>query len=304
MNIENLRIQTYETASKGLPTISENSFQSFLFLVDSARKNQEKIKKKSQEQQEPTPSTSKAINTSASTTESNKDDSVDFLKNKIDSEQKEFSSNDQAQNKIELSSLKQAIGNLSVRTCQNFALELMKVIEILTISHNNHISCSQKEFKVTFSGEETKDIRILPEVDQTNEQGDITYVEGILPLQTSRYKFAVNKKLGKNDDPIQADLALEKLLLNNIIHNCFPTHWVRDVTCRGHGGRQSLVTIWNNQYPLKNPCEGLQQMGLGESRLQALIGMFKFLFNLQFSNFFHFLEFRSCCEKSSKSFLR
>lgn len=167
----------------------------------------------------------------------------------------------------DLKPLYSAISNVGIQSVKNCFVEVVKVLEILTTqtiqtSDSLPVSFNMNNF------DDFQSIRSIPEDDPTFEKDNVTYIEGILPISTRRYRIALRKKnTGKNNDQPSASV-----ILNNFIRYAFPKHWIVGVTLRGSAGNTSLISIWNFQDPLKNPCEGVFSNGLGECRLRALIG--------------------------------
>lgn len=119
--------------------------------------------------------------------------------------------------------------------------------------------------KVDNQSEATAYMNTIP-IDKTFEEGNKIMIEGILPLIASKYKKVSKLLCKKVEDRDPASY------LTLIVRYCFPTHWITDVTLRGSGGRKSLITLWNNKFPLTDPVSGPVETGLGEMRFKALIG--------------------------------
>uniref|UniRef100_T1KRP8 Uncharacterized protein n=1 Tax=Tetranychus urticae TaxID=32264 RepID=T1KRP8_TETUR len=114
-------------------------------------------------------------------------------------------------------------------------------------------------------GNEFKKIRIIPDLDKTFEKDNITYIEGILPVNAKKYRQAFKGKHPKNTE-------LEPTaILNTMVKSLFPKHWAIGVTLRGAGENQSLISLWNYANPLNNPCDGTFENNLGEMRFRALL---------------------------------
>lgn len=109
------------------------------------------------------------------------------------------------------------------------------------------------------------DIRIIPEYDATKDQGNITLIEGILPVKTAKYKKAISslQRDTQNREPSNVITILSR--------TCFPDHWVSNVTLKGKSGRKSLISLWNHEFPLTVPCSGNYNEQLGKARYQALL---------------------------------
>uniref|UniRef100_T1KU52 Uncharacterized protein n=1 Tax=Tetranychus urticae TaxID=32264 RepID=T1KU52_TETUR len=109
------------------------------------------------------------------------------------------------------------------------------------------------------------DLRIISEEDQTREQGKTTFIEGLLPVKTSKYKKAIASLPAEINDrePSHVIATIAKL--------CFPDHWINGVTLKGSGGNKSLFDLWSFENPLKFPMSGTIDKQLGYDRYQALL---------------------------------
>uniref|UniRef100_T1KTA1 Uncharacterized protein n=1 Tax=Tetranychus urticae TaxID=32264 RepID=T1KTA1_TETUR len=171
--------------------------------------------------------------------------------------------------KDRIQTLKSNLQTFPISTgCEHFFDQTIKVfdklVDIIEISNTNiRISDCNQNVKVKI--EQVDGINVIPEDDRTFEKNKITYIEGSLPVATKNYTKALNslpKKYSERESTI---------VLASLVKFCFPVHWVKDVTLRGSGGRSSLITLWNHENPLTNPCSGTFTNGLGENRLRCLL---------------------------------
>lgn len=184
---------------------------------------------------------------------------------------------------IDLEPLASAASRLVHTSVKAYVAELHKVLELMTKQPDEETVPAGYPLD---SGDGFQHIRIIPK-DKTYEANKITHIEGILPVKSSGYRqaFKAKTKAGKSYEELEPSM-----LLNNIIRNCFPKHWLKNTTIRGAGGKKGLVTIWNYENPLSDPCTGAFKNGLGQKRLMAIIGKFLpdlflcgYFFNIYFS---------------------
>uniref|UniRef100_T1L6N4 Uncharacterized protein n=1 Tax=Tetranychus urticae TaxID=32264 RepID=T1L6N4_TETUR len=138
---------------------------------------------------------------------------------------------------------------------------LIKLIQNIENKFENHKQIDNFDSGIQYSC----DITIIDEEDCTRESGNITLIEGLLPVKTSWYKRAMTSLNADIQDREPSNV------ITTIAKTCFPDHWVSGVTLRGQGGKKSLLNLWNYEDPLTFPCAGAYNKQLGTDRLQALI---------------------------------
>ncbi|XP_025017231.1 uncharacterized protein LOC112539174 [Tetranychus urticae] len=144
-----------------------------------------------------------------------------------------------------------------------FHAKVARTFDVLYSYLESRDDSPKSKFKLRIS--ERPDNYFIPTYDRTYESGNFTYIEGLLPVPTKKYKRAMN------NIPSKIEELEPTLIISAIVKFAFPNHWITDVTLRGAGGRKSLITIWNHQNPIANPAEGAFENGLGVSRLRALL---------------------------------
>lgn len=251
---EDLKIERL-VGRKYLPVTAIEDFESILDVVKLMKKEE---KRQSIQASGSQPSTSKA---------------GEIAPESIPTEVRRLESNQLKQSDI--IKLSNATDRISYESLKPWAMEILNCFKKLVSPDEGQSSTELCE--ATTSHEEdsfrVKGKRKIPEMDKTFEKNKITFIEGVLPVNTRSYRLAMRTHPQKSSDSFEPTF-----YLNNIVKYCFPDHWLIDTTVRGQGGKKSLVSIWNYNVPGNFPCTGAFQDGLGETRLRGLLGKKKFIY--------------------------